>query len=309
MVRVREWLRGAMQRALDSPLVPYPVKDRIRWRRDEYTWIARRPDGFMGKVRWKMLKDRRPLLTTFADKVAVREYVAQAAGREVLTECYAVVDDPAELDPSSLPREFVAKTNHGCGGMWVVSDGPQPPEPEPHTRTVFSAPHTLDWDAFTAAFRTWLKPTSQYVEWAYRNIPPRLLVEELLKRPDGQVADDYKLFVFNGRVRILHVDVDRFTAHRRRIYLPDGTQLFDVGLIFPTDTEPVPLPPTLPRMVEVAEALGRETDFVRVDLYNLDGRVVFGELTNYPGAGTLGTWTPLSFEREVGSWWTLPRRY
>jgi hypothetical protein len=219
-----------------------------------------------------------------------------------------VVDDPANLDRGALPEEFVAKTNHGCGGMWVVSAGPQASTPEPNAKTVFTTPQDLDWDVFTNTLRDWLRPTSQYVEWAYRDIRPRLLVEEVLKRPDGQVADDYKLYVFNGRVRLLHVDVDRFTSHRRRFYRPDGTQLTDVAYVFPTDDEPVPAPTSLPRMIEVAEALGRETDFVRVDLYDVDGRVVFGELTNYPGGGT-GNWVPPSFDRELGSWWALPRRY
>jgi hypothetical protein len=254
-----------------------------------------------------MLKDRRPLLTTFADKVAVREYVANVVGADCLTDSYAVAADPREIDRRALPREFVAKVSHGCGGMWIVTDTPGMAAPDPDSKTVIATPEALDWARFETLFKEWLRRPTDYVEWAYRKIPPRILVEELLSGPDGKVPNDYKIYVFNGRARLLHVDIDRFTEHRRRVYLPDWTPL-DVAYIFPSDPTPSPPPASLSRMIEVAEALGAETDFVRVDLYDVDGRVVVGELTNYPGAGT-GNFTPLAFEHELGSWWTLPPSY
>ena len=145
------------------------------------------------------------------------------------------------------------------------------------------------------------------VEWAYLHIPPRVLVEECLRDQDGRHPTEYKLFVFHGRVRLLYADVDRYADHRRNFYLPDWIPLeLRKDEYLPGEVRP--RPPSLDRMLEVAEALGRETDFVRVDLYDVDGRVVFGELTNYPSGG-IQNFSPSSYDLELGRWWMLPRRY
>jgi hypothetical protein len=296
--------------------VPYVVKSRLFWRRDQGEWLARRPESFAGKVRWKMLKDRRLLLTTFADKVAARRYVGRVVGADCLTECHAVASDPRDLDRQALPREFVAKVSHSYNAMWIVSDAAdRPASPSDHPRVMITRPDALDWNLFDETFRKWLRPSPASAEWAYKDIPPRLIVEELLRGRNGEIPPDYKFYVFDGRVRLVHMDIDRFTAHRRRVYLPDWTPLDVVTVWLPDPTTPVfplapvtPPPEALSRMIEIAEALGQETDFVRVDLYDIDGRVVFGELTNYPDAGGSG-FAPAAFDLEVGSWWTLPPRY
>jgi hypothetical protein len=311
-----------LDRLVGSPRIPFGVRSRLLWRQQQGTWLAHRPETFTEKLRWRMLKDRRPLLTTFADKVAVRDYVARLAGPECLTECYAVVDDPDELDRASLPREFVLKASHGSGGAWIVSDA-APSEPlvspgEPYApgpvtplsgwHWILTTPGGLDWDVLVASSREWLSrsPCDRHPEWAYLHVPPRILVEELLCGPDGQVPADYKFFVFDGHARLVQVDSGRFRDHRRNLYLPDWT---------PVDTEYVyrradefPRPPSLGRMVELAEALGRGMDFLRVDLYEIEERVVFGELTNYPEGGT-AQFEPVSFDAELGRWWTLPASY
>jgi len=286
-------------------------------------WLARRPENFRGKVRWRMLKDRRPHLTTFADKVAVRDYVARLAGSECLTDCYAVVDDPGQLDRASLPREFVLKASHSSGGSWIVSEG-APSEPlispgaryEPGPLTPFSGwnrilttPDQLEWDVVVASSRKWLSLNygDWNLEWAYLHVPPRLLVEELLRGPDGQVPVDYEFFVFDGQVRLVYVLSGRFYDDRLNLYLPDWTPV-DAKWDFPRADHEFPRPHSLERLVEVAEALGRGIDFVRVDLYDLGERVVFGELTSYPAGGVV-QFEPASFNAEVGGWWTLPSIY
>ena len=115
-------------------------------------------------------------------------------------------------------------------------------------------------------------------------IQPRILVEERLQGPDGRQPDEYNLFVLHGRVELLFVDQRRYVDHHKDFYLRDWTPV-DVqkGNIYPRGNPPRPR--LLARIVEVAEALGQETDFVRVDLYDTGDRVVFGELTNYPSAG------------------------
>jgi hypothetical protein len=296
----------------------------VYWRLRSGSWIARRPESFTEKVQWKMLKDRRPLLTTFADKIAARDYVASVVGAGVLTQCYAVVADVRQLKRQLLPREFVAKVSHGSGGVWIVADQApaqarvvteggtvalQAQSAASGWNWIVSRPDEFDWEVFVSTFTTWRgwNYAERGFEWAYLDVRPRILVEELLRAGNGEVPSDYKIFVFNGRARLVQVDQDRFGEHRRNLYLPDWTPV-DVEYTYRrAEVEAAP-PRSLGRMLEIAEALGRETDFVRVDLFDLDGRVVFGELTNYPGAGT-EAFVPARFDEELGRWWKLPRTY
>lgn len=304
---------------MHSEHVPFWVRSRLWWRREQRTWIARPPETFSGKVRWKMLKDRRPLLTTFADKVAVRAYVARTVGAEYLTTAYAVTDDVAELERGRLPREFVAKASHGSGGVWIVSDdapegmhieGSAPaeaPDPGDAWHRILTRPDALDWDTLRSTLGAWLSMRFRRPEWAYVDVPPRILVEEVLKGANGDLAREYKIFVFHGEPRVVQVHTDRFGEHRQNLYLRDWTPLA-VHYRYPPSPDPEPRPASLDQMLGVAAALGRETDFVRVDLYDADGRIVFGELTSYPDAGDC-QFVPESFDEDLGRWWTLPSSY
>ena len=296
---------------------PFEVRSRLYWFMNQHTLFARRPETFTGKVQWKLLKDRRPLLTIFADKVAVRDYVARVVGPEFLTECHAIVDDPLEIDRSTLPREYVAKASHGCRGIWIIGD--LAPIGAPWRlgsgwNLVLCHPDELDWELFTRSFRVWLGQNYARAfapEWAYLHIPPRILLEELLPGPDGDLPADFRFFVFHGRTRLIQVGSGRRRERRVSLHLPDWTPIDAQATAGNRRYPPGPLTPpprSLGRMVEVADALGQDTDFVRVDLYDIAGRVVFGELTNYPGAGHAGFY-PHSFDLTVSSWWTLPDRY
>jgi TupA-like ATPgrasp len=314
---------------MHSSLLPFEVRARIYWHKYRHTWIARRPDDFMGKLHWKLLKDRRPVQTMFADRIAVRDYVARRAGARYLAQCYASATDPAEIDRSAIPREFVAKPSHASGGVWIVSDE-APAEMKivaaPDARGplwtgsgwnhVLVRPEALDWDLFVKTFRAFISRNyarRHYVEWGYLNVPSGMIVEELLRGPERLVPLDYKFFCFNGRPRLIHVVDGRFAgAVTSNLYLPDWTPVEDADWpdgksIYPH--APVSAPPaSLEEMVEVATALSQDADFVRVDLYSLGGRIVFGELTNSPGGG-IARFEPPSFDAQVGSWWAQPYRY
>ena len=296
-----------------SPRVPFELRSRLLYWDRRRAWPTKVPTTFSQKLLYKMVHDRRPLLTTFADKVAVRDYVAGKVGPEVLTELYAVVPDPELLDPAGLPREFVVKPNHASSLVWIVADwGPETPSISSNSAVIPSGQVTsdrehLDWDLLVTTCRRWLSvdysdPTH---EWAYRRVPRRILVEELLGGRDG-IPTDYKFFVFHGVARFVEVHSDRFGAHSAFFADRDWHQV-PLDIDFPITDPPPPAPASLGRMVDMAERLGADTDFVRVDLYDLDGRVVFGELTNYPGGLSSSHYYPDAV--GLGDYWTLPRRY
>jgi hypothetical protein len=238
-------------------------------------WIARR----------KAL-DRRPILTRFADKYAVRGYVSERVGSHILTQLYAVTRDPAMIPFDSLPDRFVVKPTHGSGWVSVVRDKSQ-----------------LDRDALIKQCRTWLE--SDYYklrrEWPYKNVVPQILVEEFIDNGRAEPASDVRFYVFDGKVELIQVDVGRFIGHERA-FLDCHWNELPIRMRYPQVTGGVPEPRHLPEMLRVAQALGKGMDFVRVDLYDTQQRVVFGEITTTPVCGC-GRFEPPSIDDQLGRLW------
>ncbi|MDF2823732.1 MAG: hypothetical protein K0R68_1140 [Mycobacterium sp.] len=292
----------------------------VRWRersrlvRVARLWRTRDPRTFREKVRYKMLRDRRQLVVTFADKAAVRDYVADLIGPQYLPQAYAVVDNPDELIDLSLPQAYVVKPTHGSGTAIVVSAAapPQARLPTEPGSWVYShvrpaAAGREDVIRIAHGWLTQLYGQGPNREWVYGQMPRRVIIEEMLQGADGAVPDDYKFFVYHGRCVFVQVDSGRFGRRTQDFFHPDWRHLPLSGGPPWADPEPAP-PPHLAEMVTLAEKLGAETDFVRVDLYDVDGRVVFGELTSFPAGGD-SPFDPDSFDEEFGRPWTVPRRY
>lgn len=295
-------------------LDPIQWRDRSRlarlWRLAQ-SW---RPQTFNEKVRYKMLRDRRPLVVTFADKVAVRDYVAATVGAGYLPRSYGVLEDAAQLMDLGLPQEYVVKPTHGSGGVVVVSR--QAPAnnrlPEPGGAWTYRQvrPGAFEPADLARVCAEWLGDLfggGPNQEWAYGRVPRRILVEELLRGADGGVPEDHKFFVFHGRCRYVQVVTSRFGGPTDDFYLPSWEKL-ELSSGRPSAGGRLSRPDRLGDMVDLAERLGAETDFVRVDLYAVPDRIVFGELTNYP-AGGYAPFVPASFDLEFGRHWTVPRRY
>ena len=286
-------------------------------------WRTRNPSTFRDKVRYKMLRDHRTLVVTFADKAAVRDYVARVVGEQYLPRAYAIVTDPAELLDVALPAAYVVKPTHGSGAAIVVSehapgDARLPSEPGNWVYRHVRPEHASRGDVIRIAqgWVTQLDGQGPNREWVYGRMPRRIIVEELLAADDGAIPDDYKFFVFHGRCAFVQVDAGRFGRRTQDFFRPGWQHLpLSAG---PPWAEPEPTRPArLPEMIDLAERLGADTDFVRVDLYNIPdgdvagdtgGRIVFGELTSFPAGGD-SPFDPESFNELFGRPWTVPRRY
>ena len=283
----------------------------VRWWR---LWRTRSPRTFNEKVRYKMLRDHRELIVTFADKLAVRDHVASLVGPDVLPRLLHVVDDPADLRDACLREAYVVKPTHGSGVAVIVSPN-APAEarlPDPRWSWVYAhvRPEHAPVEHLVALGEDWLSRLygqGPNREWAYGHVPRRVLVEELLAGPDGAVPDDYNLFVFHGACRYVQVDRGRFDSRTQDFFTPQWAHVPLSGG-HPWATPPIPRPERLGEMVALAERLGEGTDFVRVDLYDVGGRLVFGELSSFPAGGD-SPFDPPSWNTEFGSHWTPPRRY
>lgn len=303
---------------IDPPDLHQPPARPVRWRersrlvRWHRLWRSRRPRTFTQKVRYKMLRDHRQLMVTFSDKVAVRDHVASIAGARVLPDLLHVLDDPGGLEGLALPESFVLKPSHGSGVAVIVSPradtGSRLPEPRYGWTYAHVIPEHAPVEHLAELGSAWLSQLygqGPNREWAYGHVPRRLMVEELLTAADGAVPDDYKLFVFHGTCHYVQVDRGRFERRTQDFFTPAWEHLPLSGG-HPWG-EPA-RPERLAEMVDLAERLGAGTDFVRVDLYDLPDRLVFGELSSFPAGGD-SPFEPESFDLEFGRHWTPPRRY
>ena len=275
---------------------------------------ALRPRTFVDFVRRKMLFDRRPYLAVTADKARARDYVREKVGAHVLTEAYAITEDPRTIDWSAVPRTYACKATHGSGGVIVVSDDADPDARlpshagAPWKRAVVRPEHAPPDQVAEHCLR-WVRqrfgwgPGTTH-EHQYRHITPRVLVEELLQRPDGTPPNDYQLYVFHGRCELVVVIGSLLRGPRIDYFRPDWTRVPVTGKSPAAEVEPLP-PANLAEMMRIAETLGAETDFVRVDLYDLGDRIVFGELTNTPRAGA--NLLDPAFDLMLGGFWARGR--
>jgi len=249
------------------------------------------PRTFNEKVVHRILFDRRPLLTQMQDKVAVRSYVESRLGSSILPKLYHLTNRPETIPFEKLPEKFVVKPTHGSG--WV--------------QIVFNTP-ALDRNAIIEISSGWLKRSwyKEVREWPYKDIEPRVMVQEFVDDGSGTTPNDYKVFVFGGQAEMIQVDTTRFTDHRRRLFTPLWQKL-DVLLQYDDICGDVPQPPHLGEMIVAAETLGKDLDFIRVDFYDTAAGLYFGEITTIPEGG-LGRFDPEAFDRYLGGRWVLPRR-
>ena len=272
------------------------------------------PTSFTQKIFYKMAYDRRPVLTILADKFEARKYVQERIGDKYLSELYDVYEVLPEARPRGLPRNYVVKANHCSGAaVFVWDEAPRQQLPSDLRRITwqrfFVHPETLDWAKLRRLSDKWVCQNyfwspGRLPEWAYENIPARIMIEELLFDAQADLPSDYKFFMFDGECQLIQHDLTRFSGHLRDIYSPTWCRL-PVRYLYDNSAEGSQKPDGLDEMLSIASALSEGMDFVRVDLYETNKGIKFGEMTNYPEGG-FGQFEPASFELWLGSKWRLP---
>lgn len=250
----------------------------------------RNPRSFEEKVCHRMLFDRSRRWTEISDKRRVRDYVTGRVGSGYLVPLLWEGETADEVPFDELPSRFVIKTTHGCGYILLVLDKA-----------------LLDRGKTILTLRQWMGEnfcTDKFLgtEWAYKHIRPQILVETFLE-DNGKVPVDYKFFCFSGRVEYLQMNIDRFGDPYEKTLDRDFNplNLWQGTRQYPREIE---RPKQYEVMVSVAEKLAGEFDFIRVDMYNVDGRIFVGELTCYPGGGLI-KWIPREYDDLLGSKWKL----
>jgi hypothetical protein len=270
------------------------------------------------KILFKMAWDRNPLLTQLADKAGVRDYITARIGSDYLVPALAIVERPEDVPWEALPSEFAIKVTHGSGGVIVVSD-----TGKPETRLPVAS-ERVGWEKYlitpqnassahiSPLLKHWLSMNYEWQpgrmpEWAYRRVPPKIIIEELIPGFSGRPPADIKVYTFNGRAQMFLVvspqaSGKKVTSRFDREWNVLPVRFYEAGVLQESASNPPPLPANLDAMIHVAEALGHGNDFVRVDLYDDAGQLRVGEITNYPFAGD-GYYEPAEFETWLGEDW------
>ena len=276
--------------------VPDSVMLRIQYRVKMGRWPdLKHPKRWTEKLQSYKMNYRNPLLGTCVDKYEVRKYIEEKGLPHILTKLYAVYNDVDEIDLSELPESFVLKTTDGGGGLNVVLVNDK--------RTIDMYNIKKEFKSWMGSFKSGAVPLGR--EWAYSQIKSsRIVAEELLVNKENPEAgiEDFKILCFKSEPKYIIVDKDRYIDHKRNFY--------DLGwnrVSVTTDHEqfetPYPRPKNFDEMLRIAKVLSEDFPFVRVDLYNLEGKIYFGELTFYPWAGYV-QFTPDNFDLELGSYFT-----
>ena len=245
------------------------------------------PVTFSEKIVWKKLFDRNPLLVPTSDKYAVRFYLEQKLGpqkaKELLIPLLYVTDNPKTIPFENLTDSYILKANHASGWNLVVKNkNSTKKEILFHCQRWLNTPYGLRKN-----------------EWAYSKIKPRIVIEELLTDDEGRIPKDFKFYMFHGKCGYIRVNFDRFESPSSSAFTPEWRLLRITKRQGPVIEKPL----NYEFMLSLAEELSQDFDFVRVDLYNLNGKIYFGELTHYPRSGRTGI--PYSYDLELGRLWKL----
>ena len=256
------------------------------------------PITFNEKLQWLKLYDRRPEYSVMVDKYLAKEYVANIIGSQYIIPTLGVWDNVDDIDWNALPEKFVLKCTHDSGDLVICKDKSK-----------------LDIEKAKNKLRNGLKNNFWKVgsAWPYSNVKPRIIAEKFMisKAPDApNDLPDYKFFCFNGEPKYCQVIRDRNLNETIDFYNMEWIHQDFVGLNpkCQNGLDPVPCPPHLDEMIKVCRKLAHNIPFVRVDLYVVDNKEYFGELTFYPASG-IGHFTPDSWEQKLGALLTLPTEY
>ena len=246
----------------------------------------------------------------FADKVKAKEYVKDLAGDKYLINNLLVTNSLRGHSQEDLPRSFVVKANHGCGALVLVWEGAKRGERLPtklgrENWERFSIhPDDLDWESLLNLSDLWMTQNyyhgyGRYPEWAYLNIDPRIIVEELVVTELGTIPTDYKFTMFHGKCDYIAVISGGHGQDRLVNLLDPEWNDWTAESNYKNYPKNLTKPKHLPEMLELAETLSAGIDFIRVDLYETSDGVKFGELTNYPSAGNLA-WATEQIDQALG---------
>lgn len=250
------------------------------------------PKTFNEKLQWLKLYDRNPKYINMVDKYEAKQYVSNLIGNQYIIPTLGIYNKFEEINFEKLPNEFVLKPTHTSGDIYVCKNK-----------------ENINLKELKRLTSKWLKRNYYYVhrEWPYKNIKPRLIIEKYMKEENKEELTDYKFMCFNGKVKCSFVCLDRYSKDGLKVDFYDiNWKKLPFSRHYPNSDIIIPKPHNYELMINLAEKLSKGIPFVRVDFYEINGKVYFGELTFYPGSG-FEEFKPEKFDKILGDLIKLPK--
>ncbi|ABX41577.1 ATP-grasp fold amidoligase family protein [Lachnoclostridium phytofermentans] len=248
------------------------------------------PKTYTEKLQWIKLYYKNKLLPICVDKYEVRQFVKKCGCENILTKLLWEGYNPQDIPFEDLPQKFVIKVTHGSGMNIICKN-----------KNDLNIPKTIR----TLKRRLKEKYFPCYGEWFYGVIRPRIIIEEFLDDGKGYSPMDYKIYCFHGQPKCIIAHVDRFTNHRSHMYDLEWNSIENISTKEIDPNLTVEKPKELDQLLEYARILSKDFMHVRVDLYSLNSKIYFGELTFTSDSGFM-TISPIETDEEIGSWIVLP---
>ncbi len=252
------------------------------------------PKTFNEKLQWLKLYNRNPVYTTMVDKYKVKDYVANIIGKEYIIPTLGVWNTPEEIDFDKLPNQFVLKCTHDSKSVIVCKN-----------KDIF------DKKAAIVKLSKALKKDFYWYgrEWPYKNVKPCIIVEKYMEDKEEKELRDYKFFCFNGYVDNVMICIDRNINDPKFYFFNDKWELLRINKrgLEASQNFTLEKPILIDNMFKIASILSKDIPFVRVDLYNCNNKIYFGEMTLYPASG-LDSNLLSQTDKYLGSLIKLPTR-
>lgn len=249
------------------------------------------PQTFNEKLQWLKLYDRNPEYTKMVDKYEAKKYVANIIGEEYIIPTLGVWEKFEDIDFEKLPNQFVLKPTHTSGNVFICKDK-----------------NKIDYEKLKKEVNQWLKRKYYYLhrEWPYKNVKPKIIAEKYMGTSEQEELIDYKFFCFNGKVKIVLICSDRKKDLKETFYdenwnlleLKEGRHKRDFDIKKPYNFE---------KMKEFTDMLAKDKSFVRIDFYEINKKIYFGEITFYPKSG-YEDFEQVEWDKKLGDMLELPKQ-
>lgn len=257
-----------------------------------YQLNLKNPKTYNEKLQWIKLNDRKEIYSKMVDKYEAKSLVANVIGDEYIIPTYGVWDKFADINFEELPDSFVIKCTHDSGGVIVVNDK-----------------HSFDISKAKEMINAKLKHNFYFYgrEWPYKKVKPRIIIEKNMSiEENSDVINDYKIYTFNGKAKMCMINQDRGIDTRADYFDKNYNQIKINWGYKPSDIPPQK-PKNYEKMFELAEKLAFGTLELRVDFYEINDQIYFGEMTFFDGSG-FDAIEPIEWDYKMGSWIKLPNR-
>ena len=247
---------------------------------------------FNEKLQWLKLYNRNPEYTKMVDKYEAKKYVADIIGQEYIIPTLGVWDKFEDIDFDILPNQFVLKPTHTSGDIFICKDKEK-----------------INHKKLKKMVNKWLKRNYYFIhrEWSYKYIKPRIIAEKYMETNEQKELIDYKFFCFNGNPKVILVCSERFSSDNMcETWFDENWNFLDIIESNHRVNKKIKKPINFSQMMEFSKKLSRDIPFIRVDFYEINGKIYFGELTFFPAAG-FEKFEPEEWDKKLGDMLELPK--